>query len=311
MPKPMRSEIRADYPAAVHDGVDHGGPVAAEQDVIAQPDAHIDVNAQLISLEPGLFTVTVFAPREVRTIGGMVLPCLRLDPLPTTGLERAYVSSMSESPLLTPSAPPLYVRIAGGRTSLLLTTYKASGPMPPPEIHISIVAPPAPRAVTPPAPGPVDALPAAGLRLMVHVQNHGDIQFAGDVWAAAPDVDAAIEGFSITPGPDLPRDAIEYRAVLGQDWVSPWMEGGEFCGSRQMALPLLGVIVRLRGAAAADHSCQVWGRFDGTEHGPFEDGAPCRVDGLPLTGLRVVIVKKAAVPARAAKMPAKPRPRHK
>ena len=249
MPKPMRSEIRADYPPAVRDGVD---PAAGE--MVAQADGHIDVNAQLISLEPGLFSVTMFAPREVRTIGGMVLPCLRLDPLPADGLARAYVSSMSESPLLTPSAPPLYVRVAGGRTSLLLTTYKASGPMPPPEIHIGIVEPPAPRAPAPaPAPEPVDALASAGLRVMVHVQNHGDLQFAGGAWAAADD-DAAIEGFAIALGSDLPPDAIEYRAVLGQDWFSPWMEDGEFCGSRQMALPLLGVIVRLRGGGGGGAS---------------------------------------------------------
>ena len=102
MPKPMRSEISADYRVGIHDGADHAAPSA-----VAQPDAHIDVNAQLISLEPGLYSVMVLAPRELRTLGGMVLPCLRLDPLPSDGFERAYVSSMSESPLLTPSAPPL------------------------------------------------------------------------------------------------------------------------------------------------------------------------------------------------------------
>jgi hypothetical protein len=298
----MRSEIRADYPP------DQAASHGAMSEMIPRPDAHIDVSAQLISLEPGLFTVTVFSPRELRTVGGMVLPAVRLDPLPPTGFERAYVSSLSESPLLTPSAPPLYVRIAGGRTSLLLTTYKASGPMPPPEIHINIVEPPAPRAATP-AETAGDALPSAVMKMMVHVQNHGDMHFTGGVWAAASEADAAIEGFSITLGSDLPPEALEYRAVLGQDWFSPWMEAGEFCGSRQMALPLLGVIIRLRGPAAAAHRCRVWGRFSGAEHGPFEDGAPCRMDGLPLTGLRVVIVPKGGVETEAPPEKAEPKPR--
>jgi hypothetical protein len=30
---------------------------------------------------------------------------------------------------------------------------------------------------------------------------------------------------------------IEYQAVLGRGWLSPWIEGGKFCGSRGMALP--------------------------------------------------------------------------
>ena len=46
-----------------------------------------------------------------------------------------------------------------------------------------------------------------------------------------------------------PED-IEYQAVLGRNWLSPWVEGGKFCGSRGMALPLLGLKVRLKGAAA-------------------------------------------------------------
>ncbi len=51
-----------------------------------------------------------------------------------------------------------------------------------------------------------------------------------------------------------PQD-LEYQAVLGRGWLSPWIEGGKFCGSRGMALPLLGLNVRLKGEAAKTHEC--------------------------------------------------------
>ncbi len=265
----------------------------------ATPDVRIDVSAQLISLEPGLFTITVVAPKVVRTEGGMVLPCVRFDPLPASGAERTFVSSLTETSLLVASAPPAYLRVTGRRSSVLLTTYKASGPMPPPEIHITVVEP---RPSSPAVPDlrAADALASAPLTLLVHVQNHGDLLCVGGAWGAAPDSEGAIEGFAVTLGPDLPRASIEYQAVLGQDWSSPWMEEGEFCGSRQMALPLLGARIRLRGQAAADFVCRVWGRFDGAEHGPFEDGAACEAGGMLLSGLRVAVVPRRGSPGTDA-----------
>lgn len=283
----------------------------------AAPDLRIDVSAQLISLEPGLFMLSVVAPNVIRTEGGMVLPCARFDPLPAYGAERTFLSSLTETALLTPSAPPAYLRVSGQRSSVLLTTYKASGPMPPPEIHITVVEQKAPAAAAA-APESGDALPSEPLTLLVHVQNHGDLQCGGGAWGAPPDGQGAVEGFAVTLGPDLPRGSIEYQAVLGQDWSSPWMEEGEFCGSRQMALPLMGARIRLRGQAAADFVCRVWGRFNGVEHGPFEDGTACQAEGALLGGLRVVVLPRRdstdpapapAAPASAPTAPVAPKPR--
>jgi len=109
------------------------------------------------------------------------------------------------------------------------------------------------------------------------------------------------------PGGDVPADQLEYQALLGQDWTSPWTSGGDFCGSRQMALPLLGVRVRLRGDAEARYRCQVWGRYAGGEVVHVENGDLCRnAAGTPLEGLRVALVRKtepAATPPAAAEPP--------
>ena len=111
----------------------------------------------------------------------------------------------------------------------------------------------------------------------------------------------------------LPAD-IEYQAVLGRGWLSPWAEGGQFCGSRGMALPVLGLRLRLRGAAAQTHECSYSATFvDGTAIGPVPAGEACEAESLaPLESFQVIIHKRGAAPKPAekpmAKAPAKPVP---
>ena len=81
----------------------------------------------------------------------------------------------------------------------------------------------------------------------------------------------SIEGFGVHPRGEIGPDQIEYQAVLGRGWLSPWIEGGKFCGSRGMALPLLGLQVRLKDAA---HDVDV------IERAPDQVGAGPRVEGL-------------------------------
>jgi hypothetical protein len=75
-----------------------------------------------------------------------------------------------------------------------------------------------------------------------------------------PGSKAWIEGFGLTPA-GIELDDIEYQAVLGRGWLSPWVEGGKFCGSRGMALPLLGIRIRLKGAAADAFDCRYAATF--------------------------------------------------
>ena len=100
---------------------------------------------------------------------------------------------------------------------------------------------------------------------------------------------------------------VEYQAVLGRGWLSPWAEGGQFCGSRGMALPILGLGVRLRGAAAERFEAVVSARFtDGAAAGPITDGAPCEAASLaPLEAFLVELRPRASAKraARAARAP--------
>ncbi len=80
--------------------------------------------------------------------------------------------------------------------------------------------------------------------------------------------------------------------MLGRGWLSPWSEGGQYCGSRGMALPILGLRARLRGKAAETLTLEVSATFtDGTAIGPVGPGEPCEAESLaPLEAFCISIV---------------------
>ena len=93
-----------------------------------------------------------------------------------------------------------------------------------------------------PQPAPAPRKP----EVLVHLQARGDIMAPFGEWVGEKSSGRWIEGFAIAPDGVAPGD-IEYQAVLGKGWLSPWVEGAQFCGSRGMALPVLGhrvVVVR-------------------------------------------------------------------
>jgi hypothetical protein len=96
--------------------------------------------------------------------------------------------------------------------------------------------------------------------------------------------------------------------VLGRDWLSPWVEGGGYCGSRGMALPLLGLSLRLKGAAARTHECAVTATFvDGTTVGPITGEEVAQAPSLaPLEAFLVELRPRSARPARPAAPPPAP-----
>ena len=116
---------------------------------------------------------------------------------------------------------------------------------------------------------------------MAHIQGSGDVPGQFGEWIGKRGSRAWIEGFGISDkGPVAPGD-MEYQGVLGRGWLSPWVDNGKFCGSRGMALPLLGLNVRLKGAAAKDYTLRYSATFiDGSAVGPVEEGTACEAPGL-------------------------------
>ena len=113
-------------------------------------------------------------------------------------------------------------------------------------------------------------LPAGRVaEVVAHVEGVGDVDGRFGDWVGMRGSGRAIEGFSLTPRQGISPEDFEIRAVLGRDWLSPWLPGGSFCGSRGLALPMRGFCLRLHPAAAARFDLACFARFvDGSEVGP-------------------------------------------
>ena len=222
------------------------------------------------------------------------------------------------------------VRLGDAPRAVLPATAKpaAGGSAPLPAAASSAgqrVAPAAAKAAAPlaPAPAPVDPAPAVAAapavapeeaEVAAHIQRRGDVLARLGEWMGVPGSQQWIEGFAVAPRGEIGVKDIEYQAVLGRGWLSPWSDGGQFCGSRGMALPILGLRARLKGRFAQSHSLSVEASFtDGTEIGPSEEDAPVEAPSLaPLEAFRIVVAPKGvAVASPAAARPtrkAKPEP---
>jgi hypothetical protein len=153
------------------------------------------------------------------------------------------------------------------------------------------------------------ATPAAAPPVITaHIQRRGDVGGQIGEWVGERGSKLWIEGFSVAPPPELKPEDLEYQAVLGRGWLSPWSQGGQFCGSRRMALPILGLRVRLRGAAAETFECAYSASFtDGAAVGPVAAGEPCESEGLaPLEAFQVMLRPRKAATRPAAGRPVAP-----
>jgi len=211
---------------------------------------------------------------------------------------------MAESGWLSHNDQPTFIRAVGANAGVVLTIYKATGQTAAPELRIrrvqpnatSFVAPGAATAapvapvVTPLAANDAPTLPVTQL---VHLQGLGDVQVVAPQWAGRPGSGCQMEGFAILPSLGLAPEDIEYQAILGENWNTPWMRGGAFCGSRNTGIALLGVRIRLVGSAAERFECRYWGCFVNSGMiGPRTCGETCEAEHGAMEALRVVITRR-------------------
>lgn len=267
---------------------------AVEQPAPPLPGSPIHAAARFISLEPGLYAVEVHAEHRVTLDTRFTLPCIHIDAAPSSA-GRATFKILGEQPFAAAGEPAAYLRVEDETAALMLTVYRLAVGMRPPELRIMRI-----RGLdNKEAPG---ALPSEPLSLLVHVQRTGDLRAPGGAWAGLPGSHSVVEGFAIEPRAPLSAADIEYQAVLGQEWTTPWFEGGEFCGSRGLALPILGLRMRLKPEAAARHTLTYWARFAGSpEEVHAADGGLCVSGSAPLEALRVTITPRPAPAGPARK----------
>jgi len=270
--------------------------------------AELRVTAHLMTLEVGLYCVfpTPGSPEADASTG---LPGVRVTPAPgfTGRPEAVSVTTFRQDGWLSNTAA--LVRVTDGPAQILVSIYQnpRHGPDAAPRLQVlrlskepngaAVEHPMPPPAVAAPArPEPPDA--AAGSagdpEVMAHVQRVGDVGGMVGEWIGTKGSKNWIEGFGLAPKGATSTDDIEYQGVLGRNWLSPWVEGGKYCGSRGMALPLLGIKVRLKGTAAESYDCSYSATFiDGTEVGPVRAGETCEAESLaPLESFQVRILPR-------------------
>jgi GT2 family glycosyltransferase/glycosyltransferase involved in cell wall biosynthesis len=132
-------------------------------------------------------------------------------------------------------------------------------------------------------------------QITVHVQNRGDLPFVGPGWAGCVGERLWIEAFTINPLEGFLPEDIEYKALTGTGFETPWCSGGTVCGTRGASNPLIGFAIRLRGPAAERYECRYRGSFLASGIvGPSRNGGPCKSPRGrdPLEGIELEIIER-------------------
>ena len=283
----------------------------------SQMITELKVSAHLMTLDAGLFCV-FNSPGAPPPDAAMGLPGVRLSaaPAPAGSGGTVDISGFSPGGWLGGGNGAALVRVTGGAAPVLVTIYQdPSGQQDAPKLQVICLteagaesavaarpADPAPDRTEPPMQG-------KDIEVAAHIYGRGDVAGRLGRWMGERGSKRWIEGFGLIPSAGVAASDIEYQAVLGRNWQSPWSEGGQFCGSRGMSLPILGLRVRLRGAAAKTHKLSVAASFvDGTQIGPVSDGEACEAPSLsPLEAFQVMLEPlKQAQSAPASNRPVHP-----
>ena len=276
----------------------------SEQKIVTE----LKVSGHLMKLDPGLYCVFQGSNGH-RSNPATGLPGVRIS-LPPGANGGVEISGFREDGWVSIGNDAVLIRISGASAQVLVTVYQSPlGGDPQPQLQVvhlgngepnGATAAPAltpeqqheagrpteairpngdahresPSRGAPPAADPGTISP----RVTAHLQRRGDVGGQIGEWVGERGSKLWIEGFSVVPPSELEPENLEYQAVLGRGWLSPWSQGGQFCGSRRMALPILGLRVRLRGAAADSFECAYSASFtDGSAVGPVAAGEPCEV----------------------------------
>jgi hypothetical protein len=259
---------------------------AAPPSAPLQPEASADgritelrVSANLMALETGVYCVFP-APGSRSPDPATGLPGVRITRCPGMAgrPEAVSISTFREDGWLDNTAA--LVRVTDGPAQVLVTIYQMAGQPAEnaPRLQVlRLAGDPAVAGAEAAAPTPQESV----ADVMAHIQGAGDTPGQFGEWIGKRGSRAWIEGFGLSDkGPIGPGD-VEYQGVLGRGWLSPWVDNGKFCGSRGMALPLLGLNVRLKGAAAKEYTVRYSATFiDGSAVGPIEEGTACEAPGL-------------------------------
>ena len=280
----------------------------------------LQASAHMMLLEAGVYCVH-HSPGSTPPDPATGLPGARLSIPPGPAADGVTIVAFRDDGWLGALDSAALIRIPRGPAHVLMTIYqekhsKRSAPKLQVTRLLEVAASPGTDGAA--AANGTAAVPAAAVsdpEVAVHIQARGDVMGRLGDWVGERASGRWIEGFALSPRrADVAPEDVEYQAVLGRGWLSPWAEGGQFCGSRGMALPILGLRVRLKGKAAQTHALQLSATFtDGSVIGPVPAGEACESKSLaPLEAFCVAVVPQPrAAMAAAPRGAVLPQPRAK
>ena len=218
--------------------------------------AELKVSGHLMTLDTGLFCIVQTPSRALDVATGLPGVRISMPPVHMGRQESVSISTFRPDGWLLGGGDAALVRVLNGPAQILVTIYQsAEAKEGAPNLQVLRLLEPMPGAVA--ARSHEAAAQAAPrgtpkvMEMVAHIQERGDVGAMLGEWLGERGSKKWIEGFGISPVQEITAaEDLEYQAVLGRGWLSPWVEGGQFCGSRGMALPMLGLRVRLRGKAA-------------------------------------------------------------
>jgi hypothetical protein len=252
----------------------------------------LKVTGHMMSLPAGLFCIVNETSAVTGRSGGM--PGVRISP-PPIGADDVEIAGFRPDGWLSAEGDATLVRIRKGPAQVLVTIYQLPDqPDSAPKLQVRQLLGNGPeQPVTPAAQTRMD--------ILAHIQTRGDVGAIFGSWLGERGSQNWIEGFAIAAPEGIDPADLSYQAVLGRGWLSPWVEAGAYCGSRGMALPLLGLRVRLTGAAAEQYDITCAATFvGGTSAGPVDNDETCEGDELaPLEAMLITLTPKARKPLKA------------
>ncbi len=262
--------------------------------------SELKVSGHMMRLEPGLFCVVQTPSLHADAATG--LPGVRISPAPgiLADPDALRITAFRADGWLSASGDAALVRVVGSAQHLMVTIYQSADAREgAPEIQVLRLLDGEKPAAKPVAAEPSKKAEPVPVEILAHIQTQGDTGGYFGKWLGTAGSKRWIEGFALAPLSGIAAEDIEYQAVLGRGWSSPWVEGGQFCGSRGMALPILGFRVRLRGKAAAELTCSYAASFiDGATAGPVGEGEACETASLAaVEALVIAIHPKGELPA--------------
>jgi hypothetical protein len=261
------------------------------------------VSAHLMMLEVGVYCIFP-APGSPKPDPFTGLPGVRVTPAPRGDSKPDAVSVTTFRPDGWLDGTAALVRVTDSPAKILVSVYQnmTQRQDAAPRLQVlSLIKEPNADAFEhdPGASRPAMKHPSTQTRpapeIMAHVKGTGDVSGKIGEWIGAKGGRQWLEGFGLAPGDGIASEEIEYQGVLGRNWLSPWIEGGKYCGSRGMALPLLGLKIRLKGGAAKAFECAYSATFiDGSAVGPINADEACQAETMaPLEAFQIVIRRRS------------------